>query len=87
MSTSFYLHKPAPEIFYTIIKELAAGVKTASVPVMTNVGMDIFARLLQMPLLLVANQSSTKLNCCFKVLGVTISLDSGRVKLGCDFDP
>jgi hypothetical protein len=43
---------------------------------MTNVGMDIFARLLQMSLLLVANQSSTKLNCCFKVLGVTISLDS-----------
>ena len=51
---------------------------------MTNVGMDIFARLLQMPLLFVANQSSTKLNCCFKVLGVTISLNSGRVKLGCD---
>jgi len=43
---------------------------------MTNVGMDIFARLLQMSLLVVANQSSTKLNCCFKVLGVTISLDS-----------
>jgi hypothetical protein len=29
-------------VFCTIIKELAAGTATSSVPVMTNVGIDIF---------------------------------------------
>jgi len=33
MSTSFYLHKPAPEIFCTIINESTAGAEISSVPV------------------------------------------------------
>jgi hypothetical protein len=33
-----------PGIFAAIIKELAAGTATSSVPVMTNVGIVIFGR-------------------------------------------
>jgi hypothetical protein len=43
MSYTLYLYKPDSRIFPAIIKELAAGTETSSVPVMTNVGMvDIF---------------------------------------------
>ena len=54
--------------FVQLIKELAAGTEASSVPVMTNVGIDISAKLPQMPFLLVAIQYSTKLDCCFNLI-------------------
>ena len=48
--------------FVQLIKELAAGTEASSVPVMTNVGIDISAKLPQMPFLLVAIQQNRTSN-------------------------
>jgi hypothetical protein len=73
-----------PGIFCTIIRELAAGTATSSVPVKTKVGTDIFEIWPQTPLQFVANQLSTILNCFFNVPGEIVSLGCGIVKLGWD---
>src|SRR5437660_11603891 len=77
MASIFYLHKHAPGIFAAIIKELADGTTTSSVPVMIKVGLDILERSSQVPLQLVANQICADLNCCIAVLENPKSLSFG----------
>jgi hypothetical protein len=66
-------------MFCTRIKELAAGTATSSVPVIIKTGLDIFESSVQAPLQFLANQFSTTLNCCTKVLELTISEELGIV--------
>ena len=69
---SFICISQAPVIFPAIIKELAVGTLTSSVPVTTKVGLDRFGSLSQMPLQLVASQFRNALNFCKLALGVTL---------------
>ena len=57
-----------------IIKELASAIVKSSVPVMINVGLDIFESSSQMTFQLVALQFSRALDCCQQSIKGNISI-------------